>query len=314
METDGSNGPKGTGFETHKLAMNSSQKDIAQKWAASRTCVCLVCRSALVDNELCEEHPRGAVQLAVPAHREVLLEHVWGKATPRKASQRIGKVLCGLAVVSSLAGSLGALWMIQLGGMGLGLLAIPFLMAKDRHATGGRRLLARPEGLLPSGANQVAQLLPARQISGIVQDAPQLRAPLRNQLSVAFSVVLSHPNASQSPTVFRDARTLGFRLVAGDGTIVDIPPGKVFIDNLGDKIDLHHARKYLTELDPAQSRDGLDPFPFDEAYEAVVAVGDSVAVLSPLKLVPLPSSTPGMYRETPSSSFVPEGIPRLRVL
>ncbi|MCP4447537.1 MAG: hypothetical protein GY811_19675 [Myxococcales bacterium] len=204
--------------------------------------------------------------------------------------------------------------MIQLGGMGLGLLALPFLMAKDRHATGGRRLLARPQGVFPNGASAAVKQLPARQISGIVQEASQVRAPLRNQLSVAFSIELRHPDALPNPLVYRDARTIGFRLVAGDGTIVEIPAGKVFIDNLGDKIDLHHARQYLTELDPAQRSQGLDPFPFDEAYEAVVAVGDNVAVLSPLKLVALPSANPGDYRETPSAVFVPEGIPRLCVI
>ncbi len=299
---------------TRDLSISAEKGDKTPSWAELRTCVCLVCRSALTEDESCEEHPNGKVQLALPAHRDVMIEHVWNKASPRTPKQKIAKALCVVAVVGSFVGGLGGLLAIQLGSMGIGLVALPFLLARDRHRAGGRRLLARPDDVAPVGARPKEFLIGRQQITGTVQDTAQLRAPLRNQLSVAFSVSLSNPSATESTLVFRDARTLGFRIIAPDGTIIDIPPGKIFIDNEGDLIDLHHAREYITKIDPAQNQFGLDPFPFDQAHEAVISVGDQVVVLSALKLVVMQSTATGTYREAPDTLYIPEGIPRLRVL
>ena len=265
------------------------------------------CRRALVRGESCDEHPGAHADLAIKAQESALVKRVWGDSVVTRHSVPLGaKIIIGMAISGSFFGIIHPIFVVF--STVIPLIALPFLMARDKHNVRGKQRMLRPEGVTPMGALPSRQLSSGRPVVGVVQEVPESQqglSPLKQKRCVAFTITLRNEQAGDSPILFRDGRTVGFQILASDGSTIEIPAGPIWVLARGDEADPFAARGYLSDVDPGQKRRNIDPFPFDTAHESIIRVGDPVAVHGSLRPVPTTHQARGLYREGADTVLVP---------
>lgn len=239
--------------------------------------LCLTCRARLEDDEACAEDHE-VVALDADGWRRVR-EAVWGDGGAAGSGRRaalafaaqvsllLGAVLVAITVVASawvgdaLWLGTGALWGIA-----------TILLGRRVLADRGVRLRRHPgaaRGAVPRRPQRGATL------RGVVVATGHVTSPLGDE-AVAWSL-----SAERAGAVFlHDARTAGFAVRLGEGTLVEIPAGPVRL--FGPRALARHpdARRRLARwLRPPR---GPDPFPADELWQTLVADGAVVDVLADL--------------------------------
>ncbi|MEM9489823.1 MAG: hypothetical protein AAGC55_11795, partial [Myxococcota bacterium] len=304
-------------------------------WPA-RQLFCVDCRVTLVTEREAEHHGTAGhlvVDLAVPAKRAALVERVWGgdPTDMKLAGVAPEKVMSSLGISSLVGAIVGAIhsseMVVLVGAIALVLFALAAITLGAKRMTqysvgyptlpSGRQVRRKP---LPAAKEPPLLLAGSSAIRGTVASGVSAPAPISAAPAVAFSVTLALSRSGERQ-ILKDAATLGFAVVIDDGAFIDIPSGPIEVIAHGQRLSGWDdaVDDYLDALDPHRA-DSLhpDPFTHDHVIEAVVAIGDHVAVHNPLTRAG-PAATVGerggpAYREAPAQRFRVEGTPCVELL
>jgi hypothetical protein len=280
-----------------------------------RDSICIDCRTALPSGTPCPGGTHRVIKLRTPDGRDALLTEVWGPKSLRRRIRDAASVgAVGGTGASLLDGCSGCDAMDLGDGLGghfwlvLGVVTIAIGMLWFAGKLIADRLRIRRQRLRANGAKRRVPLGPATGRYGKVVAGETGLAPLGDTACVAYNLELR----ARRMVMLRDAMTLGFEIELDTHERVRIPAGPCVID-LTRAPQRGNTGTYLEILDPLRGEtDDLEPFPFENAFERTIRVGDEVEILG--RLVPTPEGHGEVgYRDVPHAILVPDGVPRLRV-
>lgn len=290
--------------------------------------MCLDCRTAVPDRAECECATGGAlIPIADAGERAALVEAVWGEVAAAEKLGLDGEIgRAGWTALVPLAGLAGIVLGRVLTSPAIGIPAtVVFILGaglvawrrwSDNPRLTGARPGGRPPGLTPRGASRPRPRLSGRTaIRGVVVGGPTIDAPISERPCVGFDIELTSDAADESPIVLNDGATVGFAIETEAGEVVVVPPGRLVLAAPRMLGDPFRARLYLAALDPlSESSEAADVFPFEHAHEAIVCVGDRVALHTAVRAVPDPKALPTHYRQSARSFLEPSSTPHIEVL
>ena len=268
-----------------------------------RQSLCLTCRARLESGEVCDLHPRTAVDLGTEAGREKLRQRVWGspeaRARLREATQA-GALGGGLGGLSGLDGCFevgaaipGVQILVLVAAIFVGVFFVYSTVAWVVATIRRRKRLPGPSYGV-SALSGKARTLP---LSGTVSAAePDGAAPLSDRRCVAWGVLLTgEDTAGSGPVLLRDGYTTGLEITLDDGRIVRVPSGRCRVVGSTRRHPRRAVDHYLTTmkfpLDSGADAKTFPLFPADKAVEVLVSVGDRVHLRADL------APTDGTYRQ-----------------
>jgi hypothetical protein len=294
-----------------------------------RTAICVACRTALFAGERCETDPSHAVtSLDEPRGREQLVDATWGPPEVRLGEARLAvhaeHAAALLAAFGFVAGLL-ALWLILPGLGPLHVMGAALSMAV--FWGGGNLLLARRGGDFPVGARpllgegdgeQGGSLAPARMgVRGMAVGEASVESPASRTECLAFAIELHFVGYWGDRIMYRDAVTCGFDVLLVDGRIARVPPGRVrLVAPMRQVIDVDNValERYLRAVDREHEPGrAFDPLRYNVVAEAILLLGDTVELLTPLEPEVNTRAAPTGYREPAPAVWVARGIPILRL-
>jgi hypothetical protein len=295
-----------------------------------RSAICLACRTALFAGERCETDPLHAVaSLDEPRGRERLVDAAWGPPEVRLGEARLAvhaeHAAALLAAFGFVAGLL-ALWLILPGLGPLHVMGAALSMAL--FWGGGNLLLARRASDFPVGARPLlgegedeqrgTALAPARLgVRGMAAGQATVESPASRTECLAFAVELHFVGYWGDRIMYRDAVTCGFDVLLVDGRIARVPPGRArLLAPMRQVIDVDNValERYLRGVDREhEAGRAFDPLRYNVVAEAVLLLGDTVELLTPLEPEVNTRAAPTGYREPAPAVWVAHGIPILRL-
>lgn len=283
-----------------------------------RTAICLVCRNALFEGEVCDLDPDHDVAALDGDGREQWVTAVWGSRITRHTEARLTAKIERTAAGLGLAGFMFGLGVMSLIIPGVGpahLLAGAASMGVSWSAS--RALLGGKRKPFPIGGSH--QLAPASTMGprGTVEGQPQLSAPATGTECIGYALELHLMDPSGDKLMYRDVVTSGFEVWLEGGGIARIPAGRFhFLGPIQQVIDFDNLEmeEYLREADRAHQPDTrFDPLRYNVIFEQVIVPGDRVEIVSELRPV-VEAGIESTYREAVPSHLVPIGPPVVRLL
>ncbi|MDQ3339803.1 MAG: hypothetical protein M4D80_31980 [Myxococcota bacterium] len=276
---------------------------------ASLRAVCPRCRR-LVRPGTCELDHTQALEPAVAAERERMVELTWGmpdhrQALRKSASQRLGARRMFTGAVT-FASATGAVYIGTADGL-LSLVSGVFMgMFGAALATG------RAQVVIPGPALDIPRW-PHVGTGRIVHGEP-LASPGSGTPCAAWAIELRYDGPWGSRTVFRAGATLGVDIVLDSGGHVRIPGGALWLDGKFNQLDGEEAsvQELLREIDPDAASSDWELFPFNIITEQLVDEGDRVEVLGVVEPRPTQTDDVPLYRDAPASELVHIGLPVMR--
>lgn len=280
-----------------------------------RTAICLDCRTALFDQEPCDQTGHRAVSLDDDTGYERLVTEVWGAADQRderlrryirNQRARAGGGVAGFGVGAALGfsaiGTHPVSLLAGLVGMWLG--------------SGGAAEVLPGDLPVPRGASDIT---PERR-------GPRGRAAGRNLLSapasgtdcLAYALELRLEGPWGRSVVFRDAVTCGFEVELDSGETARIPAGRVRLHSeMRQLVDFDNAEldRFLRAVDGVGERGGFhDPLRYDVVAEALVIGGDPIELGAGFEPTLAGDGSEGGYRQAARTILAPRGTPAIRPL
>jgi hypothetical protein len=148
-------------------------------------------------------------------------------------------------------------------------------------------------------------------VEGIVRSETGMAAPLTGRSCVAFDIELINSRCDGASLIARDGATSGFCVETDDGRRIDIPRGHVFITGQRTWGDRTKTRRYAKSLDSTSVGHDATLFPFEDARESIVRIGDRVALHTDIVFA-RESRTSDPYREISNRVYVPVGTPHIQ--
>lgn len=285
---------------------------------ATRTSLCLQCRTALFDGEPCDQgSEHTSASMADIYGREALIATVWGPVRERerelRAFMRSEQSLSGLGTVGTIIGSVASavLFPVDTAGMLIGGASMGTLFWSCGRLVMGRRTPTYPVGAEPLGFGR------GTGARGAVEGDAMLVSPASDTECVAYSLELHYEGSFGDRVMFRDAVCTAFTVKLDGGVMARVPAGRirllgamrqeVDVDNLG----LEH---HLEAFDPQRSAEApFDPLRYNVVYEQLLLPGDRVELVSAFEPVVDTAALPTHYRESAPSVLAPRGVPVVRL-
>ncbi len=292
--------------------------------AATRTRVCLECRTALPEHEPCDGGRNHRVASLHGAEgREALVREVWGTPSVRRRARELAKAggvgvasggaldLCSgidcLSGSDGLAGLAGVVVVLVLTGL---VMLLYLAVVKTIEWRRRKRHELRPHGALlrPRVRGQL--------LRGSVEALPG------GPPEVGFALELRHRGALREGLMLREGASRGFEVALEEGGRAHVPAGRLRLEGPAGReqgIDRAELERYLGSLDPqhAAARDAQeayeDPLPFTRAVRLELRAGDRVELQGSFERRVLPGANVG-YREAAPSLLVASGVVLVRLL
>jgi hypothetical protein len=288
---------------------------------ARRTAVCLDCRTALFQEEVCDLcRGQRIASLADAVGRERLVEAAWGSPEVRALELRRSAQAEQSVTVVGMAGFFAGFLIL----LGLIPTVEPVHILGSAAAmalfwAAGHYALARRGHVFPVGADR--QLPPRRGAMGPRGNAigePRLSGPATRHPCVGYAIELHMVGNWGERVMYRDAVSSGFDVYLDNGRIARIPPGRIrIVGRLRQVVDFDNLdlEEYLRQVDAEHTPNGaFDPLQYNVVYEACVTSGARVELLSSFEPAVNPRGRLLNYREAAPSVMLPQGIPVLRLL
>jgi hypothetical protein len=253
-----------------------------------RTRICLECRAALSDGELCTWVRHTAVAPADPEERKKLARAVWGPDADRPRPRGLVAAILQLQPdTDPEARLLGA----------SPVLAVP------------APRMAAPRG--PYGASEEPLWTSRTRYSGrVAAAAPSAPSPIAGTPCVAYGLWLLDPRADGSPVLLRDGASIAFDVELDDGRLARIAAGTIDLVATGapQRRGKPGLARYLRHLDPdGPDRRRPSPLPFRQVREAILRPGDALTLLADLQPVPDARAAGTAYRDPAAGVLAPLG-------
>lgn len=297
-----------------------------------RNSICLDCRTALDEGEPCDGGRfHRTTSLTTAEGRQQLLFEVWGPPHLRQRAKQVAKAsgtgaaggalleTCGLGVecadcagVAGLAEAGSVIIFIAATAAATGILFWSITKLIDVIRRHRNRL--RPRGALRKPAVKAGTL-----VVGTVSDIHRPALGANGESAAAYGLSLRCKRSTGSDRMLIDGHCGQLEISLDDGRTLHLTPQRVRLETRPAQssrwIDVKVDR-YLQQLDPRYDKGGgtSDPFPYDQARQALLHLGDRVEVRGELSTMVDPTGAEGGYRDAAPTRLETRGAPVLRIL
>jgi hypothetical protein len=288
-----------------------------------RTSICIVCRTALLPEEPCDQGGGHQVlSMLDAAGRDGLLAVTWGDAAMRAQHVRLTASRQRAGGAGAIAGFTGALaaMLATIPGPDHALhLAVGLIVGGIGWSLGRGSAAATP---FPIGAAASPRIpIDGRGAvgpRGEVAGTCDLTSPASGTECVGYAIELRVDAPGGQRTMLRDAVTAGFTIHLDGGGVAVVPAGRMrLVGAMQQEVDVDNVvlDAHLRSILPTYAAENpFDPIYHNMVCEQLILPGDVVELVGSFEPRPSRHAEATMYREAPPSVLAPRGIPLLRVV